>query len=567
MHLFMLALMASLAIWFNPRLLALFCQAQSLLAASTLALFILCLNIFWLFGSYHIAGFLFSFLSHRRKIAPTELPPETRVAVLYLTSDDFQYEAALSCVQLGYNDFHVFILDDSTDPHRIREVDEFHGEFPDKTTVVRRKGRQGFKAGSLNHALRNHVTDFPYFAVVDADGVLPPDFLTRLMPYFAVESVAFVQGSHRPNPVQKSEFATDLAPGIFPLWSTYYPPRNRYGLVLFLGHGGIVRRDVWELIGGFPEMLAEDLAFSTKVRQYGFQGWFADTVCSYEDFPESYARLRRQQERYIKGGCQYIESGLLKSFLKSPSPTWFEKTDLLLWIATLFLPAMYLFFLLLFTVLMPLSFAESRTPQLSLLGFELRLWPVFSLSDYFQSVWTWDFYFATIVMVLAPVLGSLRRVAQHPWETVKLLFMSSVPYLSMTLVSVVWMTSYFLTRRVDWKATGQVDQMTTQPPEGNGGSPRAGSETSCLNPHILILEILGGAILTIACLLTTNVALLVFSLSLLLGPILQSARRANRALAAALPIPYLLLGLAMGSVGANLWGLQGASILLFPLHF
>ena len=568
MLLFMLALWASIAVWFNPRLFALFSQAHSFPAAVTLGLFILCLNVFWLFGSYFIANFVFSLFSRRFEAPSSTLPPNPKVAVLYLTRNDFQYEAAVSCVQLDYPDFHVYMLDDSTDPDRAREVDAFHARFPDKTTVIRRQARQGFKAGSINNAVRTYITDFPYFAVIDSDGVIPPDFLAKLMPYFAIDdTVAFVQGSHRPKAAQKSKFARDLAPGILPLWSTYYPTRNKFGLVLFLGHGGVVRRDIWELVGGFPEMLAEDLAFSTKVRERGYQGWFVDDVRSFEDFPESYTRLRRQQERYMKGGCEYIGSGLLRSLLKSPAPTWYEKADLLLWISTLFLPVFYLFFLLIIAVLMPLFFSRPDTLELSLLGFDVSLWRVFPLSNEFHSVWTWDFYLVTIAMILAPVSGALRQLLSHPWQTVKLLFMSSVPYLSMTLVSAVWALSYFVTRRVGWQATGEADYARTSSGGEVERSTSVGSARGSANRNVLVLELLAGALLTFACLLTVNVGLLIFSLSLLLGPILYSVRWDNTALAAVLPMPYLVLGLAMSSVGAGLWGLHGISYLLFPVHF
>src|SRR5438270_7485653 len=38
------------------------------------------------------------------------------VAILYTTKNDFSERAVLSCVQQEYPRFHVFILDDSTDP-------------------------------------------------------------------------------------------------------------------------------------------------------------------------------------------------------------------------------------------------------------------------------------------------------------------------------------------------------------------------------------------------------------------------------------------------------------------
>ena len=567
MHLFMMALWLSTVAWFNPRLMSLGSEAHSFAGFLTLALFIVCLNIFWMFGSYYVAVFLFSFFSQTPSVrSPPRPPSHAEVAVLYLTRNDFKYEAALSCVRLRYDRFHVFILDDSTEPDRISEVDAFHRAYPRITTVIRREGRRGFKAGSLNNALRNHAIAFPYFAVIDADGVTPPDFLAKLMPHFSTDkTIGFVQGAQRPNPRQKSKFASDLAPGILPLWTTYYPPRNKHGFVLFLGHGGIVRRDVWEAVGGFPEIAAEDLGFSTKAREHGYQGLFVDDVHSLEDFPETYRQLRGQQERYVKGGCEFLGTGLLRSFLRSSTPAWFEKLDLVLWISTLFLPILYLVFLVVYAVLMPLSYAQPRTLEISFFGLDLGLWGVFPLSDRVQSVWGWDFFAVTVINVFAPVLGSLRQAAIHPARTLKLLVVSCVPYLSLSVLSVIAVLTYATKRHVEWDVTGESPKAVARRTEGSRPS-HGGAGIGHASPTLLALELGLGAVLTVTLLMTFNAALMVYPLSLLLGPALHRFQWRATVLTAAVATPYVLLILAMGSVGASLWGMQGISYALFPFH-
>ena len=96
------------------------------------------------------------------------------MAILYATMHDFKEEAVLSCLRQTYRACHVFILDDSLDEEYKRRVDRFAQQHSSQTTVVRRADRIGYKAGSLNNALRTVVRGFPYFAVVDADSVAPP---------------------------------------------------------------------------------------------------------------------------------------------------------------------------------------------------------------------------------------------------------------------------------------------------------------------------------------------------------------------------------------------------------
>ena len=54
--------------------------------------------------------------------------------------------------------------------------------------------RRGFKAGSLNNTLRTVATDAEFFAVADADSVLPPDFVRRLVPYFSADPAVAAAG-------------------------------------------------------------------------------------------------------------------------------------------------------------------------------------------------------------------------------------------------------------------------------------------------------------------------------------------------------------------------------------
>jgi cellulose synthase (UDP-forming) len=56
---------------------------------------------------------------------------------------------------------------------------------------VRRLSSNGAKAGNINHALTLAKGD--YFAVFDADFVPTKDFLFETVPFFADESIAFVQ--------------------------------------------------------------------------------------------------------------------------------------------------------------------------------------------------------------------------------------------------------------------------------------------------------------------------------------------------------------------------------------
>ena len=69
-----------------------------------------------------------------------------------------------------------------------------------KVIVERYSFDKAFKAGNMNHGLE-HFAHEEYFAIADADEILPRDVLKKLVPVRETdEKVGFVQANHRANP-------------------------------------------------------------------------------------------------------------------------------------------------------------------------------------------------------------------------------------------------------------------------------------------------------------------------------------------------------------------------------
>jgi len=65
------------------------------------------------------------------------------------------------------------------------EASESGGVWNPVRVVRRPGGAPGWKAGNVNFALRQlDAEGFTHFAVCDADGVFPEDFVERTMTYF-----------------------------------------------------------------------------------------------------------------------------------------------------------------------------------------------------------------------------------------------------------------------------------------------------------------------------------------------------------------------------------------------
>lgn len=560
-----LAWAATLA-WFDPKLARLYRDAPRLDQSLTITAFIVLLNVFWLFGTYYLLLSIFSLISRAisrgQQLGPA---PPGRVAILYLTRNDFDAAAAKSCAEQTHPGCRLFILDDSTRADMMDKVDCFCRSRGPEISVIRREGRRGFKAGSINNALRQIQCD--YFAIVDADGVLPPDFVSSLLPHFSLDpAIAFVHGGNRPNPRQKSNFAADLALGIVPLWTTYFGPRNRFGFVPFLGHGAILRKDVWKAIGGIPEIVSEDLAFSTKAAELGYVGYFADNVTSLEDFPSTYAQLRKQQEKYIKGGCEFIHR-FLGSFLRSGRVRWFEKLDVVLSCSTLFLPLMHAVFLVVFGILLTHAIGEERALGFRLGSVNLTLWKAHLLKENFNSLWTWDFYLLTLLNMFAPILGCANLVITSPRRLVRLLFLSSVPYLSLMVVCFFGVLTYLITRRASFLVTADQDDSANLY-TSSSERPRMAFVESLNSGHWLVhaVELASGAAFSIFSIWNLNIVFFGFSLSLLMGSVLVKSCW-NKRVKFAVSFPFVLIMAGMGLLGGNLLSAQGVFCPLLLFHF
>ncbi|MCB0574484.1 MAG: glycosyltransferase, partial [Saprospiraceae bacterium] len=177
------AWLASL-IWFQPRLLMLLDMAYNTPSKITLWTFIVFINFAWLYGMYNMGVVAFAavyrLLGKKSALGkvPTVATAQPPIAILYTTCNDFVEESVASCVRQDYPDYTVYILDDSSQQEFKDRVDAFAAQHPGLVKVVRRPDRKAFKAGNMNYGLANFAHE-PYFAIADADEILPTDFLSK----------------------------------------------------------------------------------------------------------------------------------------------------------------------------------------------------------------------------------------------------------------------------------------------------------------------------------------------------------------------------------------------------
>ena len=146
-----------------------------------------------------------------------------------------------------------------------------------------------------------------YILVLDADGILNPDFVEKGLPL--LEKYAAVQGRYVPSNRNYS-FVTRLLSIEGDLWSTPYMTARtaldkRGGLG---GTGYILRKDILLEVGGFKNHLVDDYELTSRLLRKGHRIVFAPHCINYDEKPPTIEILLKQRARWAKGFIDLLKN-------------------------------------------------------------------------------------------------------------------------------------------------------------------------------------------------------------------------------------------------------------------
>lgn len=580
-------------VWFQPRLLLLLDMAYNWASELALWLFIGFIDFAWLYGIYNVAivGFAVWYqlmrkwapakpvaagnpINHIAPIAPIDhiLPP---VAILYTTCNDFVEESVLSCVTQDYPNFTVYMLDDSTDEKFKQLVDQFAQRFSERVKVIRRPDRKAFKAGNMNHGLATAATEEPYFAIADADEILPPDFLSKLVPVMEHDpTCGFVQANHRANPNSQSALAKSLGVGIDIHWKWYQPLRNDYGFVMFLGHGALLRRKCWEEIGGFPDIVSEDLGFAIHIREKGYRGRFVEEVVCYEDFPDTVRAFRIRHMKWTRGTSEFLHKKM-GWLLRARNISWTEKLDVLFPTLNLPLTLVYFLFMLNANLVLPMFFSYRQDLTFVLGGQELLI-PILALSPGFEVIYDWDFFAITLLTFFAPVLSFVVALAHKPAQLFRFLSHSTALYAALSPLSSIGVIAYLISGKAFFLVTGDTQQKDYQVKNNGAGTwsvkKLRDTWTQFLaksHPDTRIVqgfEIGVGILFMLLALWMFQISFFGLCLAFLLLPLMHHLPWNHRFVKVAVYVPFVLIMMGVFLSGLSVFGMK-AVFFGYGFHF
>jgi cellulose synthase/poly-beta-1,6-N-acetylglucosamine synthase-like glycosyltransferase len=250
------------------------------------------------------------------------LQGDPRVAVLYTTMNDVVPQC-LERIQQTYP-ADVYVLDDSTDPEKRGIVDRISSERG--YVVVHREARLGYKAGAINDWLQEHGSKYDHFVLLDADSLIPQDWVQECLSYAEHPSnrnVAVFQGLINIWNLD-GKFVKTLAP-IHLISQDEWEKKmaNYLDAVLFYGHNALLRTKPVVEVGGFPtEYVSEDFALAVRLADHGDHCRFVP-LNTYEALPENVRGFVKRQNKWTRGAMEFF------GFARGSKISWARKLILL----------------------------------------------------------------------------------------------------------------------------------------------------------------------------------------------------------------------------------------------
>ncbi len=235
-------------------------------------------------------------------IQPGRFYPSVDVFIAtYNESTQLLSRTIVAAKKLDYTNKKIYVLDDGNRP----KIADLAAKL--KVNYINRPNNQHRKAGNLNHALSQTTGEF--ILVLDADFIVFPRFLKRVLGFFQSEQVALVQTpQHYYNPDNHNknlDLGSVLPHDVDYFYSYLQPLRDRFNAVMCCGTSYVVRRKALEAVGGYvTECVVEDYQTSTKMLTQGYEVVFLNEILSIGEVPRNSEEYIQQRLRWLQGNFQ-----------------------------------------------------------------------------------------------------------------------------------------------------------------------------------------------------------------------------------------------------------------------
>lgn len=200
-----------------------------------------------------------------------------------------------AAVRIDFQNKRVFVLDDKSD-EAVMKLAETNG-----CGYFARDDRSDAKAGNMNHAF--HRTDGDLILALDADQVPHPQIIDRLVGYFRIPGIAFVQTKQDYRLPIGDPFGN--ADRIF--YNVMQSGKDNDNSAFSCGSGVVYRRAALAEIGGFSTWnLVEDVHTSMLLHERGWRSVYHDHPLSKGTAPADIYGVYRQRRQWAADSLRIL---------------------------------------------------------------------------------------------------------------------------------------------------------------------------------------------------------------------------------------------------------------------
>jgi exo-beta-1,3-glucanase (GH17 family)/cellulose synthase/poly-beta-1,6-N-acetylglucosamine synthase-like glycosyltransferase len=213
---------------------------------------------------------------------------------------------------LDYPDFEVLVVDNNTtDPALWEPVAEHCARLGPRFRFFHLGKWPGFKAGALNFALRETAADAAIVGVLDSDYLVQPDWLRRMVPFFARPEVGFTQSPQDYRDNDGSLFKRLMFWEYAGFFHAGMVTRNERNAIIQHGTMTLIRKAALLEAEGWAEWcICEDSELGLKLMRRGWEAVYVPESFGRGVMPDDFAAYRKQRHRWAYGAMQIVKGHL-----------------------------------------------------------------------------------------------------------------------------------------------------------------------------------------------------------------------------------------------------------------
>lgn len=320
-----------------------------------------------MFAKLFVTLFLFG-LTLLRKRRFTDSQPGVSVIVPAYNEEKTILDTVKSVLSSDYPKFEVVVINDGSKDNTLIKLQKKYGKHK-KVTILDKKN--GGKSSASNHGIL--AAKYDYVVCIDADTIMLPDTIAKLMRNFIKPNIAGVSGNIHVGNYESFLTQTQRAEYIY--GQSF--DKEIFSLVNAIpvvpGALGVWKKDLVIEVGGYSnETLAEDTDLTLRIRKLGKKIVYERDAIAITEAPSSIRDFFKQRVRWQYGTLQCLWKH--KNIILNPRYGYLGLVvlpEILLSFMFLGMMIAYLYMIILLLSNFTIAFFSSRADIQSLLGGDL----------------------------------------------------------------------------------------------------------------------------------------------------------------------------------------------------